>query len=228
MMKTMLPQAQLCGSSSSAAGVCYSSRSPSPAPVCKTENSEQANHHQASPGHTSTLPVISVVRPSRVSGSVNPRVLKHLRRKFEEQAEKTEYRGLLTAGDPEVDSDDIKCCKSAECSPNVGRKLRRSTSFKGVRTKLSRVNSDGIKGYNPLPSYPDDLWFPREKITSVQRALRGKSASLKRPMSLIPATNRIIHFDSSEESDGESDLDFAQLSHWKSEVSKCSYMYVHH
>ena len=80
--------------------------------------------------------------------------------------------------------------------------------------------SDGVKGYEPLDdSYLDEVNnFSHERVISVSRAISRNSSpsssltSSPRPyraMTLIPANNRIIHYDSSEESDeGCSNLDF--------------------
>ena len=201
---------------------CYlTSPSPPPTPLHDSDNIEPS----ISPAAASqpVIPVVRTGRPVRVSSSVNPRVLSHLRRKFAEQTIMTRCEALLSTEGFEADCNSVKNCKS-DISRPATRGLCRTSSFKGLKTKFNRVGSDGAKGYDPLPAYSDDLWFPREKITSVNRALHGKSSSLKvsprpyRPMSLIPATNRIVLADSSDESEGESSLDFAMYNSRKTEA----------
>lgn len=227
MLKAIVtqPQPQPHSDSPSSAGDCYS-KSPSPSPCFESGKNAQA-YLRAAP----SLPAISLVRPSRVSSSVNPRILNQLRRKFVEQSLMTDCDTLPSPEGHGLDIDSIRNWKGSPSSPNT-RGIRRTSSFKGLKTKLCRVGSDGIKGYDPLPAY-DDLWFPRERITSVNRALGGKTASLKasprpyRPRSLIPAANRVILFDSGEESEEESNLDFVQYSSWRNDAEVSCRLDVH-
>ena len=163
-----------------------------------------------------TVPAISV-RPARISSSVNPRVLNRLRRKVATQLDEAVLsNNLLNAAISPTSFDISKgTTKSADSSPNL-RRLRRSSSLKAIKTKICRTGSDGVSGgYEPIPPESDTVDIPRERIVSVSQAIRNKATSSKqhyRPMSLIPAANRIIHYDSTDESDGESSLDFANLS----------------
>ena len=170
-----------------------------------------------SPIRLNTVPSI-YVRPARVSSSVNPRVLNRLRRKVAAQLDDSVPCHSYTTSPK---SDLSRTSKSADASPNL-RCLKRSASLKGFKTKFCRTGSDGLSGYEPIQPNSDDILIPRERIVSVNRAIRGKPATRSyRPMSLIPAANRIIHYDSSDESDGgESSLDLENLSRCR--VSICS------
>ena len=217
MLKTIVPQPH---SDPSSATEDYS-RSPSPGLFYETGNTEKCDHPTPL-AQNKTPPAISLIRPSRVSSSVNPRVLNHLRRRFAENTMKLRCEHLEGA---EGDGSIVKDLLSHRESPNF-KKPQRAGSLKGLKTKLCRVSSDGVKnlGYEPIPTYFEDIWLTREKITSVNRAISGNNLSTSqrhyRPRSLIPATNRIIHFDSSDESEGENSLDFGLYDSLKFEVSQ--------
>ena len=174
-------------------------------------------------GNPSPSPVISVTRPSRVSSSVDDGALLRLRAKYYEQ-NKDHYSSLS------VDAQNNNLSNTA---PNSSSKLQRKSSFKAKKLKLLRtMSSGGTDGYESMKTC-DDLSseapiFSREKIVSVNRALH-RNSSVKsmpsprlshRPMTLVPARNRIVQFDSSDEDDddysisdaaspvSESDLDF--------------------
>jgi len=167
-----------------------------------------------SPIRTRTVPAISV-RPARISSSVNPRVLNRLRKKVTTQLDDAvRSNNLLNAAVSPASDISKGTTKSADSSPNL-RRLRRSSSLRSSKTKIYRTGSDGVSGvYEPIPLESDNVDIPRERIVSVSQAIKNVATSSKRyrPMSLIPAANRIIHYDSTDESDGESSLDFNNLS----------------
>lgn len=191
-------------------------RSPSPGPIEFLSSSGEHYSVSEFPGYrpigkpspirTRTVPAISV-RPARVSSSVNPRVLNRLRKKVAAQLDDSVLsHNLLNS--TTTSSGLVRTSKSADTSPN----LRRSNSLRAVRTKFCRTGSDGLNGYEPIAPDTDDILIPRERIVPVSRAIKRKGSSKHyRPMSLIPAANQIIHYDSMDEGDGESSLDFANV-----------------
>lgn len=168
-------------------------------------------------GNPSPSPVISVTRPSRVSASVDDSALLRLRAKYYGQSR--DRCSSLNVDNYTQDNN---------LSSNNSHKLQRKSSFKVklLRT-MSGGGTDGYESMNNDISSEAPL-FSREKIVSVNRAI-SRNSSLKsmpsprlshRPMTLVPARNRIVQFDSSDDDDddcsisdaaspvSESDLDF--------------------
>lgn len=183
----------------------------------------------SSPEHRA--PAIAVIRPSRVSASVDDSALELLRAKY--NASHSRDRCSSLSADRHTQTADIVngTVRSAESSP----KLQRRSSFKVKKLKLLRTPSNGMDGYEALSGgdSSEGIQFSRERITSVSRVLSRNSSftsnspSSPRPfraMSLVPAKHRIVQFGSSDDDDdddtsssvntdlispvSESDLDF--------------------
>ena len=164
-----------------------------------------------------SAPAIAVIRPSRVSASVDDSALELLRAKYNAQHSHRDRASSLNA------HHFARTTNLAARSPHTSPKLERKSSFKVKKLKLFRTPSNGVDGYEALNGeISDEVVFSREKITSVNRVLSRNSSfpsipSSPRPyraMSLVPAKHRIVQSDSSDDEEGaltpesESDLDF--------------------
>lgn len=171
-------------------------------------------------------PAISVIRPSRVSASVDDSALELLRAKYNSAHNRDRLSSLSVGLSMQTANLTNGTSQSAESSP----KLQRKTSFKVKKLKLFRTPSNGMDaGYEALDGdSTEGIQFSRERITSVNRVLSRNSSFTSnspcsprpfRAMSMVPAKHRVVQFDSSssdEESSindlvspvSESDLDF--------------------
>lgn len=160
-------------------------------------------------GNPSPSPVISVTRPSRVSASVGASALLRLRAKYYEQS-----KDRLSSLSVDNYTPDNNLSNTTNSSP----KLQRKSSFREKKLKLLRtMSSGGTDGYESMNNGDDASGeapiFSREKIVSVHRTI-SRNSSVKsmpsprmshRPMTLVPARNRIVQFDSSDEDDDDDD-----------------------
>lgn len=177
----------------------------------------------SSPEHTA--PAISVIRPSRVSASVDDSALELLRAKYNAARSRDRASSMSLMQTADIAANGTS--KSAENSP----KLQRKASFKVKKMKLFRTPSNGVDGYEVLDAdgSNDGIRFSRERITSVKRVLNRNSsftsycAPSPRPYSatsLVPAKHRIVQFNSSDDDDDDDDNGEDSINNLVSPVSE--------